>query len=163
MLIIVCIIELCILLLFVLFFFIYRKNGEKQNNILQEELEKTRLYYKMLNIWFSQEQIGKKLIPYMKKKGYNHVAIYGMAELGERLYSELLFGGIEVTCIIDKSPYVLGEFKLAKPTDSIINTDVIIVTAEYYFDSIQSELRKNTDTKIISLSTLIGNAFMMNW
>ena len=111
----------------------------------------------------AREQKGKSLIPYMKEKNYNSVAIYGMGELGERLYYELTSGGVEVKCVIDQSPYVLGEFKLIKPTEQVPNVDVIIVTAEYYFEDIYSILKENNDVPIIALSGLIGNAFKMNW
>ena len=130
---------------------------------LEKELEKAKMYYGIMNVWFSQEQRGKSLVPYMKKKGYQKVAIYGMAELGERLYYELTKGGLDVAYVIDQSSYVLGEFELIKPTDVIPKVDVIIVTAEYYFDEVKETLKIDKSTPIIGISTLIGNAFRMNW
>ncbi len=134
-----------------------------KNERIKKELEKTKLYYRIMDIWFSQEQKGKSLIPYMREKNYKRVAIYGMGELGERLYYELIHGGIEVKCVIDQSPYVLGEFVLIKPTELIPDVDAIIVTAEYYLEDIYNILRKNTNVPIVALSGLIGNAFKMNW
>ena len=130
---------------------------------IAKELEKTQLYYQIMNIWFSQIQKGKSLIPYILRKGYRRVAIYGMAELGERLYYELINGGVEISFVVDQSPYVLGEFNLISPTDRITDVDVVIVTPEYYFDEIVKTLSVDEKTPIIALSTLLGNAFRMNW
>ena len=134
---------------------------EGQEHII--ELEKNKMYYKIMNIWFSQEQKGKSIVPYMKRKGYNRVAIYGIAELGERLYYELVHNEIDVVCVIDRSRFVLGEFRLIGPEDQIPDVDVVIVTAEYYFGDIYRNLKNKTKAPIITLSGLIGNAFKLNW
>lgn len=147
----------------ILSFISIKRKDVKQIKKMNNELEKKSLYYQIVNIWFFQEQRGNDLISYMKEKNYANVAIYGMTELGEHLYYELVQGGINVVCVIDQSPYVLGEFRLIKTTDPIPDVDIVIVTAEYYIEDIERELKKRTDAKIIALSTLLGNAFRMNW
>ena len=99
-------------------------------------------YLEIMNLWLEMRQKGKTIIPFLKSQGYNGVAIYGMQMLGHRLVDELSDSDICIDYVIDKQP-VLGEFKLFKPDDELPKTDAIIVTADYYFSEINSELSKS--------------------
>lgn len=123
------------------------------------EYNKILRYFKILNIWLAEKQRDRSVVSYMKKKGYSRVAIYGMRELGERLYDELVDGGIEVAYVIDQSNAVLGDFLLYKPDDELPYVDLIIVTADYYYDEIYQRLHSRVDCPITSISGLLGDAF----
>ena len=62
----------------------------------EKEVEKYRAYYNMLNQWMVLKQEGKSLEKYFIDNGYKTVAIYGMGEMGNRLYEELKGTSIEV-------------------------------------------------------------------
>ena len=65
-------------------------NEESKKKIKQSQmLDKLSLYYQMLNMWLEMKQKGKSIVTYLKQKGINRIAIYGMKELGERLYEEV--------------------------------------------------------------------------
>lgn len=145
----------------IVFIWLYTKE-KKESLKLKEELAKNKLYFNILNVWFSQEQRGKKLADYLKKLNYFRVAIYGMNAIGERLYHELINNGIEITCVIDKSPYILGEFLLIGPNETVPQVDVIIVSAEYYIEEVRKNY-SNISVPIIGMSEVIGNAFKMNF
>ena len=137
-------------------YIISKNNSHKEN---QKQLEKIFLYYNIFNMWLDCKQQGKSLSDYMNSKGYKNVAIYGMKELGERLYVELINLGVNVVCVIDNNKSVLGDFILLSPEDEIPSIDLLIITADYHFADIKEMMEKKVACPIISLSGLLGNAF----
>ena len=142
--------------------YIVSKDMTKEINKIENDYQKMRLYYYIFNMWLDMKQQGKKLGEYMEKKGYKRVAIYGMKELGERLFIELRDAGIEVVCVIDSNKNVLGNFTLISPDDEIPSVDLLIITADYYYAEIEKKMREKVDCPILSASGLLGNAFDRN-
>ena len=142
--------------------FIVSRDMNKEKNRLKDECRKMNMYYHIFNLWLDMRQQGKKIDDYMKTQGYKRVAIYGMKELGERLYVELVNAGVEVVCVIDSNKNILGNFPLLSPNDEIPPVDLVIVTASFYFSEIESALNKKVSCPIVSLEGLLGNAFRRN-
>ena len=87
---------------------------------------------------------------------FRSVAIYGMKELGERLYDELENSGIEVCYIIDKNAdSIYADVDVITPDDDLKPVDVIVVTAIYYFDEIEEMLSEKVDYPVISLEDIL--------
>ena len=59
-------------------------------------------FYRVLVQWLIHKQEGKNLSEYFERNEYKTIAIYGMKELGERLYNELKDTNIKVAYAIDK-------------------------------------------------------------
>lgn len=138
-------------------------SNDKKIKEVQSQLEKITFYYQILNMWMEMKQKSISTVSYLQKKGIEKVAIYGMKELGERLYEELKSTDIEVACIIDKNPeQVLGDFIVISPDDRIPKVDAIIVTANYYYLEIAEELKEKVDCPIYSLNGILGNSFGRN-
>ena len=130
----------------------------------QERAEKYLLYYRILNMWLEMKQKGKSGITFLQEKGMKRIAIYGMQELGERLYEEIKNTELEVICVIDKNPdYVIGDFVVISPEEKIPDVDVVIVTAEYYFPEIETKLKEKVNCPIYSLLGILGNSFKRNF
>ena len=89
-------------------------------------LDKLMMYYQIMNMWLYLKMHNQSIIPYMKENGYIHIAIYGMKELGERLFDELDGTGIEVDYVIDKDT-ISGNYKLYSPEDDLPEVDCIVV------------------------------------
>ena len=53
---------------------------------LREHNSKIQALYRAYDQWLCLRQEGKTLNEYFKCNGYQKIAIYGMKELGERLY-----------------------------------------------------------------------------
>lgn len=139
-----------------------RQRDEKEKE-LQDKAEKMELYYHMLNMWLEMRQKGKSGVTFLQKKGIKRIAIYGMKELGERLYEEVKSVEIEVVCVIDKNPdQVLGDFLVISPEDALPEVDAIIVTADYYYWEIKSQLEKKAGCPVYSLNGVLGNSFRRN-
>lgn len=135
-------------------FLSYKKNKvimEKENKI-----NKFRSYYCLLNQWLALKEEGKKLESYFINNKYKTIAIYGMGELGTRLYNELKNSSIEVLYAIDKNATsIYSDLKIYGPNDKLDTVDVIVVTAIFAFDDIVNDLNKISHCPVISLEDVV--------
>lgn len=129
-----------------------------QKNV-ELELKKTdkfRSYYNMLNQWLILKHNGKSLENYFINKNYKTIAIYGMGEMGNRLYEELKDTSVNVSYAIDKNSInTYSEIDVFELEDNLPIVDVIIVTAVFDFNEIQKQLINFVDFPIISLDEII--------
>lgn len=122
-----------------------------------QKVDKFRGYYNMLNQWLSLKQQGKSLEQYFVDNGYQSVAIYGMGEMGNRLYDELK-GTDKVTIkyAIDKNAGdAYSELQVLELEDDLPEVDVVIVTAIFAFDEILESLSERIDAPIVSLEDVV--------
>lgn len=133
--------------------------GNKMNKKLKRKedwFQKILSYYFIYNQWLSVHQQGKSLVEYFEKNGYKTVAIYGMKELGERLYDELKNSDITVKYIIDKkADTIYADVDVVSPDDDLEPVDVIVVTACYFFDTIDRNLGAIVDYPVVSLEDIV--------
>lgn len=95
-------------------------------------------------------------MPFFTQNSYKTVAIYGMKELGERLYDELKDSEIEVKYVIDKNAdTIYADVDVIEPEDTLEDVDVIVVTAIHYFDEIEEALGAKVDYPVISLEDVV--------
>ena len=121
-----------------------------------DHTQKMTEFYQLLIEWLRIRQEGKSLVSFFVKNGYKTVAIYGMKELGERLYDELRNSEIEVKYIIDKNADAINvDADVVGPEDFLENVDVVVVTAIHYFDEIETMLEEKVDYPVISLEDII--------
>ncbi len=118
--------------------------------------QKILSYYFIYNQWLSLHQQGKSLVDYFEKNGYKTIAIYGMRELGERLYDEIKDSSITVKYIIDKNAdAIYADVDVVAPEDHLEPVDVIVVTACYFFDTIERELSAIVKYPVVSLEDVV--------
>lgn len=121
-----------------------------------EKVEKFRSYYNVLNQWLSLKQENKNLSQYFSNNNFKKIAIYGMGEMGTRLYSELENSDIEVVCAIDKNASnTFTELNVIEPDDELPEVDAIVVTAVFAFDDIESMLSEKANCTIVSLEDVV--------
>lgn len=133
-----------------------QKVSSKKIKELLEGHKKVHELYMAFDQWLRIRQEGKTLVEYFEKNNYKTVAIYGMKELGERLYDELANTGIEVRYIIDKNAdAIYADVDVVTPDDDLEPVDVIVVTAIYYFDEIEENLSEKVDYPIASLEDIL--------
>ena len=112
--------------------------------------------YMAFDQWLRLRQEGKTLVEYFKQNDYKTMAIYGMKELGERLYDELEGSGVTVKYVIDKNAdAICAEVDVVTPDQKLEDVDVIVVTAIYYFDEIEEMLSEKIDCPIVSLEDIL--------
>lgn len=137
-------------------------NKVNQNKISDElkKVDKFKGYYNMLLQWIDIKQEGKSLSEYFVRNNYKTIAIYGMGEMGRKLYDELKDSEIEIKYVIDKdsitaySPVDVKELDDFDGEDKV-EVDVVVVTATFAFDEIQKEVSEKINCPIISLEDVI--------
>lgn len=120
------------------------------------KIDKFKGYYNMLNQWLVLKQEGKSLEKYFTDNNYKTIAIYGMGEMGNRLYDELKNSGIEVKYAVDQNAAgTYSELEVLDKEDDFTEVDAIIVTATFAFDEIEEELSEKVDFPIVSLEDVV--------
>lgn len=131
----------------------------KTNSSEEEMKNKMLKYYVTLNNWIGKKQKNINLSSYFEKMGYNSVAIYGMKEVGERLYEELKDTKTEVKYAVDQNAEsIYADIDVYSPDDDLPEVDVIVVTATYYYNSILNKIKDKIACPIISLDDVIAGA-----
>lgn len=132
--------------------------GTKLNNIIekkQQEKEKFRIMYQMMESWFRLKLEGKNIEDYFNAYGYKHIAIYGMGDIGKNLLADLRISSVKVDYAIDKVVTNTEDIRVVSPEEKLEKVDAIVVTAIAYFDDINDNLSSKTDCPIISLEDII--------
>lgn len=121
-----------------------------------KKVDKFRGYYNLLNQWLFLKQSGKSLEEYFEKNNYKKIAIYGMGEMGNRLYEELKNSNINIKYAIDKeAECVYSELKVVDLEEELEEVDVIVVAATFAFEEIEEKLRDQVDCMIVSLEDVV--------
>lgn len=133
-----------------------KSTSSKKIKDLLENSAKVHKLYMAFDQWLRVRQEGKTLVEYFEKQNYKNIAIYGMKELGERLYDELQGSDITVCYIIDKNAdTIYSDVDVVLPESDLEPVDVIVVTAIYYFDEIEEILSNKVDCPIVSLEDVL--------
>ena len=127
-----------------------------KNHPNQQNIEKQIRFYRLLIHWLEIKQEGRSLVEYFEKNGYKRIAIYGMKELGERLFDEVADSSVEVIYCIDKNPEELYcEVPLFKPKEELEKVDIIVVTAVAAYEEILKSFHPNFDCPITNLEDIV--------
>lgn len=130
---------------------------KKRHGILQEKANKLQDDYWLLNHWLEVKNEGGSAASYFMEKGYRHIAIYGMAELGNRLMEDLTGSPICVDYGIDRNICCsIGRIsEIYYPEDDLPETQAIVVTPYAAFEAIRKTLEAKVDCPIISLEEVV--------
>lgn len=121
-----------------------------------QKVDKFKSYYNMLNQWLILKQEGKSLEKYFLDNGYKTIAVYGMGEMGNRLYDELKGSSVEIKYAIDKNAAsTYSELEVVDPEDDFTEVDAVIVSAIFAFDEVEELLQKKVDCPVISLEDVV--------
>lgn len=128
---------------------------EKQIQLKNKKVDKFKDYYHLLNQWLIHKQEGKCLEQYFIDNNYKSIAIYGMGEVGNRLYNELKDSKINVLYAIDESSWsAYSDIRIIN-IDDYKEVDVIVVSAIFDFDNIIKEISEKVNCPIISLEDVV--------
>lgn len=133
--------------------------SEKISERKSKEIDKFKQYNYILNQWLILKQEGKFLEKYFIDNNYSSIAIYGMGEMGNRLYDELMNTSITVKYAIDKAVgSIYTELDVLGIEDELEEVDVIVVTPAHAFDSIAKSLKDKVGYPIISIEDVVFEA-----
>lgn len=130
---------------------------KKRIHNLQNRIEILSDHFQLLNHWLEIKNEGKRVASYFEHMGYYHIAIYGMAELANRLSDDLEGSSISIDYGIDRDICctITRIEQVYFPEDELPETDVIVVTPYSSFKEIKSILKKKVACPIISLEEVI--------
>lgn len=123
--------------------------------------DKFKKYYYLLNQWIKKINKDKKIENYFETNNIKSIAIYGIGELGLRLYEQIKQTNIRVEMfiesnILEASMYdsiLVGNFDIFKKQTNI---EAIVVSPIYDFALIHDTIRDSGYTgMIISLDDII--------
>lgn len=130
---------------------------KKQLQTAQWNIERFQSHYWLLNHWLEIKNEGKSVASYFEEMGYHHIAVYGMAELGNRLIEDLQGSSVQVDYGIDRdiscSIARIGE--VYYPDDELPETEAIIVTPYPVYEEIKKLLEKKVKCPVISLEEIV--------
>lgn len=127
-------------------------------NIQRLEKRSTKFteYFHLLNLWMKKNNNCIKMAEYLKGQGISRIAVYGIGELGERLYEELEESGVEIVYAIDSNNNrVYHQIEVKLPTQNLEDVQIIIVTPIAEYKSIKEKLNQVTTCKIVSLKEIV--------
>lgn len=129
--------------------------GNKINEKVKK-VDKFKSYYDVLNQWLILKQENKSLEKYFVNNNLKTIAIYGMGEMGNRLYEELKNTSINIKYAIDKEAgSVYSDLNVLDLEDKLDQVDAIIVTAIFAFNKIEQDISKVVNYKVISLEEVV--------
>ena len=134
-----------------------KKNQSQKIDGLKQRIEVLSDHFQLLNHWLEVKNEGKSIATYFEEMGYYHIAIYGMAELANRLSEELSESSIYIDYGIDRDICcsIARIDKVYFPDDNLPEIDAIIVTPYSSFESIKTILAEKVNCPIISLEEVI--------
>ena len=133
-----------------------------ENSIYKDE-ELKDLLKKERRISWNLYKIGQLLCSNLNikevfsKQGFDKIAVYGYGKVGQLFMNLMSKNNVEIGYCIDKKANIYGtEIEIRHNIEDIDNSvDVIIVTADYYFDEIKSEINNYLDIKILSVTKIL--------
>ncbi len=134
-----------------------KSRKEKKIQELQNRIHVLSDHFQLLNHWMELRNERKSVVSYFEEMGYQHIGIYGMAELANRLVEELTDSPVcvdygidrDVACTISRMEDVYSL------EDELPDTDVIDVTPYASFKEIKEILEEKVSCPIVSLEEVV--------
>lgn len=129
--------------------------GNESNQLL-----KISLLYRWTMKWLQARQKGITLGDYFMRFNIRTVAIYGMGQMGCRVYDELEKTEIQVKYVMDRRLDQLTRItELVNPENELPEVDAIIVTVLSQERELVDWLKQKCDYEVLGLSQIISQLF----
>lgn len=128
--------------------------------LINEAVEKK---LRLINIMFYLCQKGIDLGSLIHELGYDSIAIYGMKELGKRLFDELSGSSVKVKYVMDKSKKICDKYTEyiteSMYKECLNSVQAVFVTPLLSFIEIKDVLRERgcSDCEIVPIERIIGD------
>ena len=121
------------------------------------ESAKQRNIFRMLDMWELSNKSGNRIETILMGDGIKSIAIYGLAQLGIRLFYELKHTSVKTVYGIDmnRAMNIPGLECFHKIPDEKPYVDAIVVTALTTFDDIRERLENIGYSRVIALDELL--------
>lgn len=130
----------------------YKKKYKEIMRLSDKHLE----MFLVMDRWFQNELSGKKIATYLKENNFYNITIYGMGYIGMSLFDYLTKEGFEINNLIDqKKNKSVNGIRIRTINEEYVSTDVIIVTAIYYFEELEDKLKEKFREPILSFADIV--------
>lgn len=130
----------------------YKRKVEEKIRLSDKHLE----MFLVMDKWFQKELKGKKMATWLRENKFSKITIYGMGYIGKNLYEYLKNEGFEISSLIDqKKDTSIDGIRIRTIDEEQIPTDVIIVTAIYYFEELEDKLKTKFKEPILSFADIV--------
>lgn len=118
--------------------------------------KKFRSYYYMLNRWIEIEQSGKRIADLFLERNYTTIAIYGMGEIGTRLYYALKDTGVTVNFVLDQQlTGKVHEFPVMATQKQFEEISALVVTIPFAYEEVKKDMSEKTSKPVVSLEHIL--------
>ena len=137
-------------------FELYQKPLNTEADISNPYTRRMANNFDFMSKWFYINKNNRSVAEELRRRGYQKIAIYGAARIGQLLYDELSKSDeIEVVYIMDQSVKKLADREVYQGiTDEPI--DAVVVTAINYFVDVKRKLHGYTRKDIVSLEEVVS-------
>lgn len=152
--------RLTILILLLTASLFYIKRLRKNKLDLEKRIKKFYRYFQLVNRWLYLKNSNINIERFFLDNNYKKIAIYGMGELGSRLYEELKNTNIAIKFGIDKYSGSLNTgLDVLSINDKWEDVDVIVITPFLEYEEIEKQLKTKTKLDIISIEDIIYDIY----
>ena len=117
-------------------------------------------YLTMMNQWFILAHEGKGIDRFIRKQGWQSVAVYGMAIYGRHVIRELKKTSCIVVYGIDRKKMEQYEgIRILKPTDHLPDVDVVINSVIHRHGEIMGDLIDIILCPVVSLEDVVFGSY----
>ena len=134
------------------------RKHKKEKDALAAQATKFSDNYQLLNHWLEIRGEGKGLSCYFNAMGYKRIAIYGMAELANRLMEDLEGSGVEIAYGIDRDAggSISRIAEVYSPQEKELpEADVVVVTPYYAMEAIKRDLEGKVGCPVVSIEEVV--------
>lgn len=138
--------------------------GKKNQKVLENKLAAMHAKYRVDNVdktmlidWVEAQITTDDVADYLKAKGVNRIAVYGMSRLGIIMLHNFADAGFQEVYGVDAFPkYATGGIEIIRADQFDKKVDVVIVVTIYYFSDIYNLMKKQLgDVEIMGLDEVL--------
>lgn len=129
--------------------------------VIKEDKNRNGRYILIYAKWEEIRRAGYNISKYFTDRKVSSIAIYGMGNLGCRLFNELEKSQINIKYVVDRDICYLSEFiEVRTPDESLDNVDMLIVAVAKEENEIISYYRKRCKLCVIGLSEILESFYI---
>ena len=126
--------------------------------------ERYERYFWTLNKWIFLKTHEIDLFKHPQLRNFGSLALYGMGEIGKRIYEELESSGRKINFLVDKNGDALfADIPIYTGMEALPQVDVIIVSMICEFQEIEEHLKRVYLGPILSFEKVVNDLWEEYW
>lgn len=127
------------------------------NNDTKINIKEQTEYEKICEEWEKISNKGHKIWEYLLNHKYRKIAIYGIGNLGIKVYEEIEESPIEISYVVDRnSSYIEEVLKVVNPNDILPEIDLLLVAVAKEEKEIINKYKEKYTFPVMGISDIIN-------